>query len=116
MRSVQMSLFDNPVMVGQAQLPKTNDHSFNSIELFAGAGGLALGLEKAGFNTIGLIEFDKDAASTLKKTVRTGMSSMTISLIFHAWIWNYILASKKANWIYYPAVRLAKRFLMREND
>lgn len=38
-----------------------------SIELFAGAGGLALGVEKAGFNTIGLIEFDKDAADTLKK-------------------------------------------------
>ena len=38
-----------------------------SIELFAGAGGLALGVEKAGFNTLGLIEFDKDAADTLKK-------------------------------------------------
>lgn len=37
-----------------------------TIELFAGAGGLALGIEKAGFNTIGLIEFDKNAANTLR--------------------------------------------------
>ncbi len=40
---------------------------FHTIELFAGAGGLALGIEKAGFETLGLIEFDKDAADTLKK-------------------------------------------------
>ena len=40
---------------------------FNSIELFAGAGGLALGVEKAGFEHIGLIEIDSDAAGTLKK-------------------------------------------------
>ncbi len=39
---------------------------FTSIELFAGAGGLALGVEKAGFYNLGLIEFDKSAADTLK--------------------------------------------------
>lgn len=37
-----------------------------TIELFAGAGGLALGIENAGFDTIGLIEIDKSAADTLK--------------------------------------------------
>ena len=39
---------------------------FRSIELFAGAGGLALGLEMAGFRHLGLVEFDKYAAGTLK--------------------------------------------------
>lgn len=41
-------------------------NKFVSIELFAGAGGLALGIEKAGFETIGFIEFDKSASETLK--------------------------------------------------
>mgnify|MGYP002964365128 FL=1 len=40
--------------------------AFTTIELFAGAGGLALGIEKAGFEPLGLIEFDKDAAESLK--------------------------------------------------
>ncbi len=40
--------------------------SFSSIELFAGAGGLALGLEKAGFHHLALIEIDRDASDTLR--------------------------------------------------
>ncbi|MDE5914467.1 MAG: DNA cytosine methyltransferase, partial [Campylobacter jejuni] len=39
---------------------------FKSIELFAGAGGLAIGLEKSGFEHIGLVEIDKNASLTPK--------------------------------------------------
>ena len=41
-------------------------NKLKTIELFAGAGGLALGLERANFESLALIEIDKDAADTLK--------------------------------------------------
>ena len=43
------------------------NEKMKSIELFAGAGGLALGLEQAGFEHIGLIELNSIAAETLRK-------------------------------------------------
>ncbi|MEZ4916889.1 MAG: DNA (cytosine-5-)-methyltransferase [Chitinophagales bacterium] len=43
------------------------DNEYSVLELFAGAGGLALGLEKAGLKCIALNEIDKWACETLRK-------------------------------------------------
>lgn len=46
---------------------QTKPHrAYSSIELFAGAGGLAVGLEKAGFEAVALNELDKHACNTLR--------------------------------------------------
>jgi DNA (cytosine-5)-methyltransferase 1 len=44
-----------------------DNNSFSVVELFAGAGGLALGLEKAGFETKLTLENNKWACETLRK-------------------------------------------------
>ena len=49
--------------VDNAVIPKNN---YTSIELFAGAGGLALGLEEAGLHHVMLNEFDHTACDTLR--------------------------------------------------
>jgi DNA (cytosine-5)-methyltransferase 1 len=54
-------IFENTVR----QIPSPNK-VYRAIELFAGAGGLALGLEKAGLNTILFNEIDKNACDTLR--------------------------------------------------
>ncbi|WP_274008794.1 DNA cytosine methyltransferase [Vibrio parahaemolyticus] len=41
----------------------------NSVELFAGAGGLAIGLSESGFNPKAVVELNKHACNTLRKNV-----------------------------------------------
>ncbi len=53
-------IFDNT----ERQIPKATA-TYKTIELFAGAGGLAIGLEKAGLATVLLNEIDKTACTTL---------------------------------------------------
>ena len=66
----QLKIFDNldflfaPTEKSEVIKP-TRD--FNSIELFAGAGGLAIGLEEAGIKCLALNEFDHWACETLRK-------------------------------------------------
>lgn len=48
-------------------LKSNNSTNYTSIELFAGAGGTALGIENAGIKHILLNEFEKDAVGTLRK-------------------------------------------------
>lgn len=55
-----------PWLLNQGQLSGVPERRLKFVELCAGAGGMALGLEAAGFDPIALIEMDKNAAATLR--------------------------------------------------
>ena len=42
----------------------------NSVEIFTGAGGLALGMGRAGFHHLALVEWDKDSCETIRLNQR----------------------------------------------
>ena len=44
----------------------------NSIELFSGTGGLALGLQESGFNHIALFEWDRHSCDNISNNISTG--------------------------------------------
>lgn len=56
--------FDTPIAVPDNI--DFNSDDVTAIELFAGAGGLALGLEQAGIKTLQYVEFDKACCETLR--------------------------------------------------
>lgn len=56
--------YTNNQITSNITKPKDN---YSVLELFAGAGGLAIGLEQAGLKCVGLNEIDKWACQTLKK-------------------------------------------------
>ncbi|MFD4033665.1 DNA cytosine methyltransferase [Streptomyces sp. NPDC058637] len=47
-----------------------SDHTLTSIEICAGAGGQAIGLHKAGFKHLALVEIDQHAVATLRENIR----------------------------------------------
>lgn len=57
----------NPDIKIHNTLEQTTNNSITAIELFAGAGGLALGLEKSGIKNVQLVEIDKFCCETLRK-------------------------------------------------
>ena len=48
----------------------------NSIELFCGAGGLALGLQKAGFHHKALYELNKNACANIEANISAGLDEI----------------------------------------
>jgi DNA (cytosine-5)-methyltransferase 1 len=51
----------------EAELSTVPNRPYQLLELFAGAGGLAIGMERAGFDSVLLNEIDKHACNTLRK-------------------------------------------------
>lgn len=69
-KSAILSLFDDFLQVDiEDENPNfiEAENQYTALELFAGAGGLALGMEKSGINCVALNEIDKYACETLRK-------------------------------------------------
>jgi DNA (cytosine-5)-methyltransferase 1 len=105
-----------------------NDKSYNvsCIELFAGAGGLALGLKNAGLHCNLLVEIDKHAAATLKHNLPdctiinddvrdVGYDGMTVDVVSGGFPWqSFSYAGRKLGFddvrgtLFFELLRCAK--------
>lgn len=68
-KAADLAQFEDVGFLFKDNIPLSDEDpikQYNSIELFAGAGGLAIGLEKAGLSNILLSEIDKHACATLR--------------------------------------------------
>ncbi len=66
MQFKQLGFMFNDAHAHEVQQEEPPLKNYTSIELFAGAGGLALGLEQAGLKNVLLSEIDKNACATLR--------------------------------------------------
>lgn len=57
---------------------KTKNQKLKAIELFAGAGGMALGLQQAGIDVVAAVELDKGCCATLKANKNHAFPKMKI--------------------------------------
>lgn len=62
-----MSILDSSIKNNDLEPIEVHSNKVTAIELFAGAGGLALGLEQAGIQTLQFVEIDKFCCETLKQ-------------------------------------------------
>lgn len=60
----------------------TEQHRYNFIDLFAGAGGLSEGFVQAGFKPIAHVEMNEFAAKHLKQEVHTITLKILIILVY----------------------------------
>ena len=57
---------------GKQRAPSSQPRDLKSLELFTGAGGLALGSHAAGFQHVALVEWNRDACDTLRANADEG--------------------------------------------
>lgn len=77
--SIRQHKFDTLSDSGVLKLSGSGeDHLLTSVELFAGAGGLALGVSQAGFRHKAVIEIDRDACNTIRANQRRSVQHVSL--------------------------------------